>query len=78
MLQDYDTSKVHATIRPLLGTTACFEIRPSNACASAVNPIISGIGTLTTYPPFKGAVGDLAMADITFENFGTLSFASSS
>lgn len=77
-LNDYDAAKVHATIRPLVGTTACFEVRPINACASQNNPIISGIGVVSAYPPFGGAVGDALMAEVTIENSSVLAFASSS
>jgi len=77
-LNDYDATKVHATIRPLVGTSACFEIRPINACSTTINPIITGIGIVSAYPPFGGAVGDALMAEVTLENSSTLAFASSS
>ena len=77
-LNNYDAAKVHATIRPLVGTSACFEIRPSNTCSTAINPIITGIGVISSYPPFGGAVGDALMAEVTIENSSALAFASSS
>lgn len=77
-LNDYDAAKVYQTVRPLVGTSACFEVRPINACASANNPIMSGVGVVSAFPPFGGAVGDALIAEVTLENASTLSFASSS
>lgn len=77
-LQDYDASKVHATIRPLVGTSACFEVRQVNSCGSATNPIINGIGAVSAYSPFGGAVGDALIAEVTIENSSTLAFDTAS
>ena len=77
-LQDYDASKVYATLRPLVGTSACFDIRNVNACSSATNPSINGIGVLSAFSPFGGAVGDALMSEVTFENGSVLTFSTCS
>lgn len=77
-LQDFTAGSVDATLFNLVGTTACFELRPTNACSSANNPIYSGIVTLANYTPVSGSVGALLQSRSTFQSAGTLSRASSS
>ena len=54
-----DFTCVDATLTALVGTTACFELRPINACAAVSNPTFTGIGTVDTYTPVGGRVGQL-------------------
>ncbi len=77
-LQDFTAGSIDATLFPLVGTTACFELRPTNACSSANNPIYSGIVVLGNYTPVSGGVGALLQSRSTFSSAGTLSRASSS
>ena len=52
MVQDYDASKVDATIFPLVGVTTALILRPDNtAGVSATNPI-----ALLEYESIKGIV----------------------
>lgn len=76
--QDYAAASVNKTIFPLVGTTACFEVRPVNACSSTNNPSFYGVGTIDTYTPLSGAVGELLMGSINMVASGDLSMASSS
>lgn len=76
--QDFAASQVDATLFALVGTTTCIELRPSNACSSANNPIFSAIAVLESYPPMAGAVGSLLDAKATWQSAGTLNRASSS
>ena len=56
----------------------CAEIRPTNACSSANNPIYFGNFLLDKYTPLSGNVGTLLMAPFTFKATGAISRASSS
>lgn len=76
--QDYAAASVEATLFPLIGTTACFELRPENACSSANNPIYSGICILKEYTPVAGAIGTLMKLTANFDPASALSRASSS
>lgn len=86
-LKDWDlsvvfnqSSGVDATLFPIVGTSACWETRQVNACASGNNPIYSGIGIIEKYTPLSGVVGTLLPAPISVKgsNGVALSRASSS
>jgi hypothetical protein len=70
--QDFVSGAVDATLFSLVGTTTCFEIRPHNSCSTTINPRLTGIGILNSYP-FGGAVGTLLDAPATIASAGTLS-----
>ena len=70
--QDYAASEWDAIIWPLVGTTACYEIRPQNICSTASNPRWDGIGIIESYQPVGGDVGTLLDAPITIQCAGTL------
>ena len=76
--QDFVSAGPHATLFPLFGTSACFELRPVNACASANNQSITGIAIMTEYPVLNGAWMDLVESPVTFEGKDSPTFASSS
>jgi len=76
--QDYAASNVDATLFAILGTTACFELRPDNTCSTAINPIYSGICILQEYPPVAGGIGELMRVTARFSPASALSRASSS
>ena len=71
--QDYAASQVDATLFSLVGTTTCFELRPTNTCTTAINPSYTGIGILENYQPVGGAVGTLLDAPASLRSAGTLS-----
>jgi len=77
-LNNYDSAKVYQTLRPLVGTTACFDIRAVNACSTVINPSINGIGVISSFSPFGGAVGDALVTEVTIENSSVLAFTSCS
>ena len=79
LLQDYASSKVDATLEPLLGigNTAALVVRPASGSVSATNPNYSGTGILESYNPIGGAVGDQAMASATFQSASALTRATS-
>ena len=70
--QDFGAGEVDATFFSLVGTTACFEVRPQNICSTAINPIFSGIGVVESYTPVGGDVGTLLDAPITVQSAGDL------
>ena len=71
--QDFAASQVDATLFALVGTTACVQIKPVNAAASATNPRFGGVCLLESYPPVAGAVGTLLQATVRFVSAGDLS-----
>ena len=76
--QDFIAAGPHATLFGLFGTSSCWEVRAVNACASANNPIMTGIAIMTEYGVLEGAWQDLAESPVTFEGKGAPTFASSS
>ncbi len=76
--QDFVAAGIDVTIWPLVGTTSCWEIRPINACSTAINPIYSGVFLIDKYTPLSGQVGSLLPAPFSAKISGTLSRASSS
>lgn len=76
--QDFAAAAVDKTLFTLVGTTACWELRPDNSCSTAINPSFSGIGVLESYPPLGGGVGTLLDVSATINSAGDLSRASSS
>lgn len=75
--QDFAAGHIGLVLHNLVGTTACVELRPQNACSSANNPIYSGIG-IADGNSFGGAVGVLLDTNLTFQAASDLSRASSS
>ena len=78
-LQDYASSKVDATLEPLLGigNTAALVVKPTSGSVSSTNPSYSGTGILESYNPIGGSVGDQAMASVTFQSASALTRATS-
>ena|ERR1043166_1679233 len=76
--QDFNAAKIDATFFTLVGTSACFEIRPTNTCTTATNPSFTGIGVVESYPPMGGQIGDVLKATMKMVSASALSRASSS
>lgn len=70
--QDFAANEVEATIYSLVGTTTTVRIKPTSSAVSATNPeyILSNT-FLGAHTPVMGAVGELAMTELTFTG-GTL------
>lgn len=73
--QDFAAASVDATISPLVGGTAAFEIYPAGTTVSATNPKYSGTVLLTEWSPVSGSVGDLLTADVTWPVSGQVTRA---
>ena len=68
--QDFAATKVHATLKGLVGTPTTVVVRPTSATAAAgTNPDFTLTSALMSeYRPILGAVGDLAtVGAITFQ-----------
>lgn len=69
--QDYAT--VDAQLYPLLGTTACFDLRADHEMVQASNPSWTGIAILESYPPLSGGMGSLVDVSARFRPASALS-----
>ena len=75
-LQDFASSKVDATLFPLIGAAAfTVVIIPVNASVTATNPSYTATMVLESYPPMGGSVGDQAKTTATFANAGSAGWA---
>jgi len=72
--QDFATSSVDATIAPLVGGTASFNIGPFGTAeaASGTAPRYTGTCLITEWTPLNGAVGDLSTVDVTWPVSGKI------
>jgi hypothetical protein len=72
--QDFDAASVDATISPLVGGTASFNIGPfgTAVAASGTAPRYTGTVLVTEWTPLNGAVGDLSTADVTWPVSGKI------
>jgi len=70
--QDFETGEVDATIAPLVGGTASFELAPFGTAVAAAGtaPRYSGTVLVTEWTALNGAVGDLSTADVTWPVVG--------
>jgi hypothetical protein len=70
--QDFAAGEVEATIYGLVGQTTTVTVRPGAQATSATNPLYTLSNTfLGAHTPVMGAVGELAMTELTFTG-GTL------
>lgn len=72
--QDFDAASVDATIAPLVGGTAAFDIGPFGTAVAAAGtaPRYTGTVLVTEWSPLNGAVGDLSTADVTWPVSGKI------
>jgi len=70
--QDFASGEVDATIAPLVGGTASFEIAPFGPAIAAAGtaPRYSGTVLVTEWTALNGAVGELSTADVTWPVVG--------
>jgi hypothetical protein len=73
--QDFAAASVDATIAPLVGGTAAFEVYANGTSVGATNPKYSGTVLLTEWSPVAGTVGDLLTVDVTWPVSGTVTRA---
>lgn len=74
-MQDFAAAAVEATVYPLIGGTAAFEVIPNGTAVSSTNPRFSGTVLCTTWSPVAGAVGELLTADVTWPITGAITKA---
>lgn len=70
--QDYVNNEWDSKLFSLVGTTACYEIRPQNICSTVSNPRFSGIGIIESYQPVGGDVGTLLDSPVTVQSASAL------
>jgi len=71
--QDFAAADVEATIGPLVGGTAAFDISAfGTAAAAADKPRYTGTVLITEWTAINGAVGDLSTADVTWPVVGQI------
>lgn len=65
--QTWDASAVDATLYPLLGTTtgATFIFQTNGGTVTSTMPKYTLVGTLYSYQPVNGTVGDVSMTTTT-------------
>lgn len=74
-VQDYNTSKVEATIRAAFETSTgvvSFSANPANSANSATNPNYSGSLGVFSHNPIGGKVGDLETVSHTWPISGVV------
>lgn len=69
--QDFDPAEVDATIFPLVGGTAAFEILPKGTAVGTANPKFTGTVLVTEWG-FGGAIGELATKSVTWPVSGVV------
>jgi hypothetical protein len=74
-MQDFAAAAVEATIYPLIGGTASFEVIPNGTSVSSSNPRFTGSVLVTSWSPVAGAVGELLTADVTWPITGAITKA---
>jgi hypothetical protein len=72
--QDFASGDVDATIAPLVGGTASFDIGAfgTAVAASGTAPRYTGTVLLTEWTPLNGSVGDLSTASVTWPVSGVV------
>jgi hypothetical protein len=75
--QDFAASSVEATIYPLIGTAASFNIKPLAGTTSTTNPAYTGLMLVDGWTPITGKVGALMMSSVTWPVSGVVTKATS-
>jgi len=76
--QDYASSKVDATLSPLLGAAAfAIVFRPTSGAKSATNPEWTGNWVLESYEPVSNRAGELMTSTAVFKPAGAITRATS-
>jgi len=63
---DYAASGIDSSLYALFGTQATVVVLPNGTAVSASNPSYTFVANITNITPVSGAVGDLAVANLTF------------
>lgn len=73
VFQDFAAGSIDATLWPLSQSGAGFVVivRATSAVASATNPQFTMTGSLFSYNPIAGSIGDASTTDVTIRNSGT-------
>lgn len=67
-MQDFASTKVEATVFPLVGTSTTIVIKPTSAAVSTTNPTYTISNSyLAAHTPVSGTVGELATTSLSFQ-----------
>lgn len=67
-MQDFASTKVEATVFPLVGTSTTVVIKPTSGAVSTTNPTYTVSNTyLAAHTPVSGTVGELATTSLSFQ-----------
>jgi len=75
--QDVAAGSIDEAMWALLGEVVPFEVRLTNAPASASNPKYTGSVLVKEWKPISGSVGDVAEVDVSFPTSGAVVRATS-
>jgi hypothetical protein len=75
--QDFAAAKTEATIYPLLGTTTTCVVKATSGSVSATNPTYTFSALVTEWTSVEGAVGDIAVANVSWPISGSVTKATS-
>lgn len=70
--QDFASSKVEATIWPLIGTTTTVTVKPTTGTTSTTNPVYSATVLVSDWAPVTGKVGELMAPSVTWKVSGAV------
>jgi hypothetical protein len=73
--QDYAAAAIDASLWALFGTQATVVVRPAGTVTSASNPSYTFVANINNLTPVAGAVGDLAVSNVTWPITGAVSRA---
>jgi hypothetical protein len=73
--QDYAAAAIDASLWALFGTQATVTVKPAGTVVSSSNPSYSFVANINNLTPVSGAVGDLAVANVTWPITGAVSRA---
>lgn len=70
--QDFASSKVEATVFPLVGSTTTVTVKATSAATSSTNPLYSATVLVSDWSPINGKVGELLAPSVTWKVSGAV------
>jgi hypothetical protein len=70
-----DFSAIEGLIYPLIGSTTSLVVKPNGTAVGTANPSYTMTPLVTEHTPVNGAVGELAVLDLTWPVSGTVTKA---
>jgi predicted secreted protein len=73
--QDFAAAAIDSALWPLFGSAATVVVKPAGTAVSASNPSFSFVVNVNSLTPVSGAVGDLAVSNVTWPITGAVTRA---